>query len=35
VERIAHYMPFEIKVIPELKNAKSLTEEQQKEKEGS
>ena len=34
VERIAHYMPFEIKVIPELKNAKSLTEEQQKEKEG-
>ncbi len=34
VERIAHYMPFEIKVIPELKNAKSLSEEQQKEKEG-
>lgn len=34
VERINHYMPFEIKVIPELKNTKSLTESQQKEKEG-
>ncbi len=33
-ERIGHYMPFEIKVIPELKNTKNLTEAQQKEKEG-
>ena len=29
-ERITHYMPFEIIVIPELKNTKSLSEEQQK-----
>ena len=34
VERIGHYMPFGLKVIPELKNTKSLSEEQQKEKEG-
>ena len=33
-ERISHYMPFTICVIPELKNTKSLTEEQQKEREG-
>lgn len=33
-ERISHYMPFEIKVIPDLKNAKNLSEAQQKEKEG-
>lgn len=33
-ERIGHYMPFEIRIIPELKNTKSLTEAQQKEKEG-
>jgi 23S rRNA (pseudouridine1915-N3)-methyltransferase len=33
-ERISHYMPFEIVTIPELKNTKSLTEEQQKDKEG-
>lgn len=32
--RIGHYMPFNIKVIPELKNSKSLSESQQKEKEG-
>lgn len=32
--RINHYIPFSIKVIPELKNSKSLSEEQQKEKEG-
>ena len=32
--RIGHYMPFETNVIPELKNTKSLTHEQQKEKEG-
>lgn len=33
-ERIGHYMPFEIKVIPELRNTKSLTEQQQKTQEG-
>ena len=33
--RIGHYTPFNIKVIPELKNAKSLSERQQKEKEGA
>ena len=34
VGRIAHYMPFELTVIPELKNTKSLTEDQQKSAEG-
>lgn len=34
VERIGHYMPFGTTVIPELKNTKSLTEEQQKQAEG-
>ena len=34
VERIGHYMPFTITVIPELKNTKTLTEQQQKEREG-
>ena len=34
VERIGHYMPFDIVTIPELKNTKSLTEEQQKTAEG-
>ncbi|MBR1468825.1 MAG: 23S rRNA (pseudouridine(1915)-N(3))-methyltransferase RlmH [Prevotella sp.] len=34
VERIGHYMPFDVTVIPELKNTKSLSEEQQKEREG-
>lgn len=33
-ERIGHYMPFEIITIPEIKNTKSLSEEQQKEREG-
>ena len=32
--RIRHYMPFEIHVIPELKNTKSMSEEVQKQKEG-
>lgn len=32
--RISHYIPFNIKVIPELKNSRSLSESQQKEKEG-
>jgi 23S rRNA (pseudouridine1915-N3)-methyltransferase len=34
VERTNHYMPFNITVIPGLKNTKALTEEQQKEREG-
>ena len=33
-KRINHYIPFNIKVIPEIKNSKSLSEKQQKEKEG-
>lgn len=33
-ERIVHYMPFSITIIPELKNTKSLSEEQQKTAEG-
>lgn len=32
--RINHYLPFDIKTIPELKNTKNLNEQQQKEKEG-
>ena len=35
VERIGHYMPFEVKVIPELKNTHSLSTDQQKEREGT
>lgn len=34
-ERISHYMTFETIVIPELKNVKSISREQQKEREGS
>ena len=34
VERIGHYMPFELVTIPELKNTKALTEDLQKEREG-
>lgn len=33
-ERISHYMPFSMTIIPELKNTKSLSEEQQKQAEG-
>ena len=33
-ERTKHYISFDIGVIPELKNTKSLSMEQQKEKEG-
>lgn len=33
-ERISHYMPFSITTIPELKNTKNLSEEQQKTAEG-
>ena len=32
--RISHYMPFSMTVIPELKNTKKLSEEQQKKAEG-
>lgn len=34
VERIAHYTPFNVTVIPELKSTKNLSEQQQKEREG-
>ncbi|MBP3758176.1 MAG: 23S rRNA (pseudouridine(1915)-N(3))-methyltransferase RlmH [Prevotella sp.] len=34
VERIGHYMPFGVTVIPELKNTKKLSEAQQKQLEG-
>jgi 23S rRNA (pseudouridine1915-N3)-methyltransferase len=34
VTRLKHYVPFELEVIPELKNTKALTAEQQKEREG-
>lgn len=33
-ERLGHYIKFELKTIPDLKNAKNLSEKQQKEKEG-
>lgn len=34
LKRIGHYMPFSVTVIPELRNAKSLSQQQQKDKEG-
>lgn len=34
LKRIPHYAPFEMKVIPDIKNAKNLSGEQQKDKEG-
>ena len=34
VERIGHYIPFSIKVIPDLKNTKNQSESLQKEREG-
>ena len=34
VERIGHYMPFDVVTSPELKNTKNLSEEQQKQAEG-
>ena len=34
VKRLSFYVPFEMKVIPDIKNRNSLTEELQKEKEG-
>ena len=32
--RLKHYIPFDLEIIPELKNTKNLSETQQKEKEG-
>lgn len=34
MKRIPHYISFEMKVIPDIKNSKNLSEEQQKDKEG-
>lgn len=34
VNRLKHYIPFEMAIIPDLKNTKSLSEDQQKNKEG-
>jgi 23S rRNA (pseudouridine1915-N3)-methyltransferase len=34
MKRIPHYVSFEMKVIPDIKNAKNMSEEQQKDKEG-
>lgn len=34
VNRLKHYIPFEMAIIPDLKNTKSLSEDQQKHKEG-
>lgn len=34
VNRLSHYVPFSVEVIPDLRNTKSLSEAQQKEKEG-
>ena len=34
VSRIGHYMPFELQIVPELKNTKNLSQPQQKEREG-
>ena len=34
VERICHYIPFSVEVIPELKNTKGLNQNEQKEREG-
>jgi 23S rRNA (pseudouridine1915-N3)-methyltransferase len=33
-KRLVHYLPFDIKVIPDIKNSRHLTADQQKEKEG-
>lgn len=34
IDRLKHYTPFELKVIPDIKNTKNLSEEQQKQREG-
>ena len=33
-ERIKHYLPFEIKVVDDLKDCKALSEKEQKQREG-
>ncbi len=33
-KRLKHYIKFELKIIPDIKNVKNLSQEQQKEKEG-
>lgn len=33
-KRIPHYLPFEYQIIPDIRNAKNLSADQQKEKEG-
>lgn len=33
-ERVGHYLPFEVRVVPELRNTRALSEAQQKEREG-
>lgn len=33
-QRLSHYLKFELEIIPDLKNAKNLNQQQQKEKEG-
>lgn len=34
VKRLQHYIPFDVKIIPDIKNRKTLSEEQQKKLEG-
>jgi 23S rRNA (pseudouridine1915-N3)-methyltransferase len=34
LKRLPHYLPFEMKVIPDIKNTKNMSPEQQKEREG-
>lgn len=34
IKRLQHYIPFELQIIPDIKNTKHLTADQQKEKEG-
>lgn len=34
INRINHYMPLQVKIIPELKNTKSISQDLQKQKEG-
>ena len=33
-KRLKHYIPFEFKILPDIKNTKKISEEQQKQKEG-
>lgn len=35
VKRIGHYVPFEVRTLPDVKAGKGMTEERQKEKEGA